>query len=137
MAANSLLAGAVQILCVLAWRKDEDTNSEMLAGSLRTNPVVVRRILKSLERQGLVAVKPGRNGGVALIRSPDDITLHDIYRAVEPDSSLFALRERSNPRCRVHLSLKQTLPPVFDAANDAVDKVLQQTKLSSLVERIH
>src|SRR5690348_10023732 len=51
MAANSLLAGAVQMLCVIAWRGDEGANAEVLAKSLNTNPVVVRRILKALEGQ--------------------------------------------------------------------------------------
>ncbi len=78
MAANSLLAGAIQILSVLAWRGDEGTNSERLAKSLDTNPVVVRRILKSLEHHGLVEVRPGRHGGVVLARAPSDITLEDI-----------------------------------------------------------
>ncbi|MFZ3359566.1 MAG: Rrf2 family transcriptional regulator [Xanthobacteraceae bacterium] len=136
MAANSLLAGAVQILCVLAWRGDKDTTSEILAGSLRTNPVVVRRILKALERQGLVEVRPGRHGGVALARSPADITLEDIYNAVEPGGALFVLRERGSPRCPVHLAMKDLLPPVFGAANAAVDKVLRQTRLDALVEKI-
>jgi Rrf2 family protein len=135
MAANSLLAGAVQILCVLAWR-GRDTTSAQIARSLQTNPVVVRRILKTLERAGLVKVRPGRDGGVALLRSPADITLDDIYKAVEPGSTLFALRERGSPRCPVNLAMKHLLPPVFDAADAAVDSVLRRTKLASLVERI-
>jgi Rrf2 family protein len=136
MAASSLLAGAIQILSVLAWRGDEETNSERLAKSLDTNPVVVRRILKSLEHHGLVEVRPGRHGGVVLARSPSDITLEDIYRAVEPDSALFVLRERGNPRCPVNNTMRRILPPLFGAANAAVDGVLRRTKLSSLVEKI-
>jgi Rrf2 family protein len=136
MAANSLLAGAVQILSVLAWRGDQETNSEMLAGSLRTNPVVVRRILKALERQGLVEVTPGRHGGVALTRAPAEITLEDIYKAVEPDANLFALRKRGSPRCRVNLAMRELLPPVFEAADAAVGSVLRRTKLSTLIEQI-
>jgi DNA-binding IscR family transcriptional regulator len=136
MAANSLLAGAVQILCVLAWRGERDTNSELLAKSLNTNPVVVRRILKSLEGHGLVKVKPGRYGGVTLVRSPADITLEDVHKAVEPGGSLFALRERSNPRCPVNNTMVRVLPPLFGAATAAVDTALRRTKLSSLVEKI-
>jgi Rrf2 family protein len=136
MAANSLLAGAVQILCVIAWRGEEGTNSELLARSLNTNPVVVRRILKSLEGQGLVKVKPGRHGGVELTRSANDITLQDIYHAVEPDVALFAMRERHNPRCPVNNALSKALPPLFGAADAAVDGVLRRTKLSTLVAEI-
>ena len=136
MAANSLLASAVQILCVTAYVGGEKTNSEFIAKSLKTNPVVVRRILKSLERQGLVEVRPGRYGGVTLKRSPEDITLHDIYRAIEPEDGVFALRASGNPRCPVNIAMKGLLTPVFGAADAAVDDVLRQTRLASLVEQI-
>ena len=115
----------------------EDTTSETIARSLKTNPVVVRRILKALESRDLVAVRPGRNGGVTLKRSPSNITLEDIYKAVEPDGGLFALRERGSPRCPVNLAMTGLLPPVFGAADAAVDTVLRKTKLASLVEQIH
>jgi Rrf2 family protein len=134
MAANSLLAGAVQMLCVIASRKG--ANAGQLARSLNTNPVVVRRILKTLESQGLVAVKPGRHGGVELLRSPEEITLEDVYKAVEPDGALFALRERGNARCVVNNTMVRVLPPLFAAADAAVDKVLRQTRISTLVQKI-
>jgi DNA-binding IscR family transcriptional regulator len=136
MAANSLLAGAVQILCVIAWRGRDGANSELLAKSLHTNPVVVRRTLKALEGHGLVKVRPGRHGGVELLRSPSEITLEDIYKAVEPDGALFALRERGNPRCPVNNAVSRALPPLFGAANTAVENTLRRTKLSTLVETI-
>lgn len=136
MAANSVLAGAVQMLCVIAWRGGKGANSELLAKSLNTNPVVVRRILKTLENHGLVKVRPGRHGGVELLRSPADITLEDVYKAVEPDAALFALRERGNQRCPVNNAMVRTLPPLFGAADAAVDNVLRRTKIAALVEKI-
>lgn len=136
MAANSVFAGAVQILCVLAWRGDQETNSALLAKSLNTNPVVVRRTLKALERHGLVKLRPGRHGGVELSRAPTDITLEDVYKAVEPGGTLFALRERGNPRCPVNITMNRVLPPLFGAADAAVDSVLRRTKLAALVEKI-
>ena len=71
-----------------------------------------------------------------LLRSPDEITLEDIYKAVEPEGMLFALRERGSPTCRVNRAMKDLLTPVFGAADAAVDQVLRQTKLSALVEQI-
>jgi DNA-binding IscR family transcriptional regulator len=136
MAANSLLAGATQILCVLAWRGKEGATAELLAKSLNTNPVVVRRILKALETRGLVTVRPGRNGGVELLRAPADITLEDVRKAIEPDSALFALRERGNPRCPVNRAMHRELPALFDAADAAVSNTLRQTRLSTLVQQI-
>ena len=124
------------MLCVIAWRGGKGANSELLAKSLNTNPVVVRRILKTLEKHGLVKVRPGRHGGVELLRSPADITLEDIYKAVEPDGALFALRDRGNPRCPVNNAMTRALPPLFGAAGAAVDSALRRTKLATLVEQI-
>jgi len=136
MAANSLLASAVQALCVVAWRGAEGANAELLARSLDTNPVVVRRILKTLERSGLVHLRPGRHGGVALSRSPADISLEEIYRAVEPNGALFALRERGNPRCPVQKAMARALPPLFQAADEAVAEVLRRTTLDTLAAQV-
>ena len=136
MAANSLLAGAVQALCIIAWRGAKGANSELLATSLNTNPVVVRRILKLLEHQGLVRLRPGRHGGVELSCSPADISLEDIYRAVEPKGALFALRERGNPRCPVQKVMVRSLPPLFRDANEAVAEVLRRTSLAALAEQV-
>ena len=136
MAANSLLAGAVQILCVIAYKGEEGANAEMIARSLKTNPVVVRRILKSLENEGLVEVRQGRYGGVGLKRKAADITLEDIYKAVEGADGLFALRRNGNPRCPVNNSMKSLLTPVFAATSEAVEKTLKHTTLEHLVEKI-
>ena len=136
MAANSLLAGAVQALCVIAWRGGDGATSELLAASLNTNPVVVRRILKTLEGQGLVRLRPGRHGGVELARSPAEISLEDIYRAVAPKGELFALRERRNPRCPVQKAMAVALPPLFRAADEAVGEVLRHTSLATLADHV-
>ena len=64
MATNSRMASAVHIMSFVAYAGDEGTTSEAIAKSLQTNPVVVRKILKLLERAGLIALRQGRHGGV-------------------------------------------------------------------------
>jgi Rrf2 family protein len=136
MAANSRMASAVQILCVIAFCGEGGTNSEIIAKSLRTNPVVVRRLLKCMEHEGLVEIRPGKDGGVQLLREPAEISLDQIYRAVESDADVFALRPRGNPRCPVDRRMVDLLSPVFAATQNAVEKTLRQTTLGSLVKEI-
>ncbi|GGC91546.1 Rrf2 family transcriptional regulator [Chelatococcus reniformis] len=133
MAANSLLAGATQILCFIA-RVGDSTTSAAIAKSLKTNPVVVRRILKSLERAGIVDLRAGRHGGVALRRPAAEITLEDVHKAVGGD--LFALRPTGNPRCPIYRAMAGSLTPVFDAASEAVDQTFRRTKLAALLAAI-
>ena len=136
MAANTRMATAIQILCVIAYKGAEGTNSEVVAKSLRTNPVVVRRLLKSMEQQGLVEMRPGKDGGVKLQRAPSQITLEQIYKAVEVETAVFALRPRGNPNCPVDSRMKGLLHPIFEATDSAVEKVLRQTTLGGLVKQI-
>src|SRR5215813_8412948 len=89
MTTNSRLASAVHIMSFVAHAGDEGTTSEAIAKSLKTNPVVVRKLLKLLEGEGLVALRQGRYGGVGLQRPASSITLGQIYRAVESESGVF------------------------------------------------
>ena len=136
MAANSRMASAVQILCVMAYKGPAPTNSEVIARSLRTNPVVVRRLVKDMERAGLVLVRPGKDGGVQLARAPGRITLDEIYKAVEGEGGVFALRAGGNPNCPVNVRMEDLLTPVFGAADMAVERTLRRTTLGSLVRAI-
>ena len=136
MAANTRMATAVQILCVIAYRGEGGATSEIVARSLRTNPVVVRRLLKCMEQRGLVQVRPGKDGGVQLGRAPGEITLDEIYRAVETETAVFALRPGSNPNCPVDRRMKDLLCPIFGAADQAVTGTLGRVTLGSLVQDI-
>jgi len=130
------MATAIQILCVIAYKGPDGTTSEVVARSLRTNPVVVRRLLKAMERHGLVEIRPGKDGGVQLGRAPSQITLDQIYQAVETGTAVFALRPRGNANCPVASHMKALLAPIFGAADSAVEKTLKRTSLGSLVEAI-
>jgi Rrf2 family protein len=136
MAANTRMATAVQILCVIAYKGPGVTTSEVIARSLLTNPVVVRRLLKSMEHQGLVEIRPGKDGGVHLGRAPDQITLDDIYKSVETDAGVFALRPKGNPNCPVDARMEGLLAPIFAQTNAAVEQTLSQTTLGGLMQAI-
>ena len=137
MTTNSRMASAVHIMSFVAYAGDEGTTSEAIAKSLQTNPVVVRKILKLLEREGLVALRQGRQGGVGLRHPASRITLGQIYKAVESESGVFAMRSQ------VHegwpwwaCAMKRRLGPIFNAANDAVEQALSKTSLAELVRGV-
>lgn len=136
MAANTKTASAVQIFCVIAYKGPGGTTAEAVARSLKTNPVVVRRMMKDLQRSGLVEIRPGKDGGVALRRDPGAITLEDIHNAVEGDASVLALRRGGNPNCPVDRYMKSALPPIFRAVDEAVAMRLRETTLASLAAPI-
>jgi DNA-binding IscR family transcriptional regulator len=99
MTISSRFAVAVHILTLLETGRGEPLTSEYVAGSVNTNPAVVRRILSMLARAGLTHARLGAGGGSVLARPAAEISLRDVYRAVECEERLFSLHhERPNPK---------------------------------------
>src|SRR3981081_3698961 len=136
MTTNSRMASAVHIMSFVAYAGDEGTTSEAIAKSLQTNPGVVRKILKLLEREGLVALCQGRHGGGGLRRPASPVTIVQIYKAVESKTGVFALRSQVHEGCAVACAMKRRLGPIFNAANDAVEQALSKTSLAELVRDV-
>ena len=113
-----------------------DLSLSELSDKIRAQNSTVTGIIDRMEREGLVEIRPGKDGGVQLGREPDQITLDQIYKAVEEDPNVFALRPRGNPRCPVDTKMKSLLTPIFGAADVAVETTLRQTRLADLVEAI-
>ncbi|WP_168121869.1 Rrf2 family transcriptional regulator [Paenibacillus sp. HB172176] len=126
---------AVHILSIIAVSSNEVT-SDYIAGSVNTNPVVIRRLIGMLKKAGLVDVRPGV-GGAFLLRSPEDITLLDIYRAVNliEDNRLFGMHEESNVLCLVGRSIEKVLQSELNEAQAAMEQRLGQTTISQLAAR--
>src|SRR5271166_34715 len=94
MSRSSRFVVATHVLSLLAFGEGEAMTSEYIAGSVNTNPVVVRRILALLVKAGLVGSQEGAGGGVRLAKPAHSINLRDVYVAVEPDP-LFALHPQN------------------------------------------
>lgn len=62
--------------------------SNILAASIPTNPVVVRRVTALLAKAGLIATRPGATGGSWLLRGPEDIRLDQVLQAVNGCANL-------------------------------------------------
>ena len=110
--------------------------SEFIAGSVNTNPVVVRRILTMLSKAGLVDTQEGAGGGVRLLKRAADIDLRAVYAAVEADP-LFALHRRDpNPLCPVGGTIQAALSPTLGAAEGAMLGSLAKTTVADLLSRV-
>lgn len=127
---------AVHALSLIAVSPN-DCTGDYIAGSVNTNPVIIRRIMGMLKKAGLVDVRPGV-GGASLRRSPEDITLLDVYRAVnavEADDPLFRIHDDPNDDCPVGRNIETVLQSELREAQAAMERRLAQTKLSQLVPK--
>lgn len=136
MARNCRFAVAVHIASVLALNGDEPATSDWIAGSVNTNPVVIRRLLSALAKAGLVKSTRGSAGGSTLARRPETITLLDISRAVEDDEAPALHHQPPNPACLVGRAIQPVLVRVIDRAEAAREAVLAATLLSDILAQI-
>lgn len=136
MARNCRFAVAVHVCALLALEEEVARTSEWIAGSVNTNPVVVRRILSALAKAGLVVSTRGSTGGSLLARSAKAITLLDIQRAVDEEEAPALHNQPPNPACPVGRGVGPVLVRVIERCEAAKETILATTSLSEVVAAI-
>lgn len=131
---------AVHTLLVIdMFGKENKVTSDFIAASVRVNPVIIRRTLLSLKAAGMVEVKAG-SGGASLIKAPKDITLLDVYRAVDAventDGGIFRFHENPNPVCQVGRNIHTVLDGHLSSAQRALEDELQKVTLADLIKTL-
>ena len=129
---------AIHILLIIeVFRKERRVTSEFIAGSVNTNPVVIRRLMGRLRDAGLIDVATG-TGGLRLARDPREISLLDILRAVEAmkDGALFKIHEDTAPGCPVGGNIAELLEGRFLDAQKAMEKQLGKATLRDLLQEV-
>jgi DNA-binding IscR family transcriptional regulator len=105
----------------------------MIAESVNTNPVVIRRILSKLRDADLVVSKSGPHGGSEITKHPSKIKLNEIYEAVEEGNSLFHRHyAEPNHHCLVGNHIQESLKDTIEKAEESVKKVLSKKTLMDL-----
>jgi Rrf2 family protein len=136
MPANSRFAIAVHILTLLARAADEPLKSEEVACSVNTNAVVIRRILCALSKAGLVISQTGASGGSRLALNPKQITLLEVYRAVDA-GDVFALHPQPpNAQCPIGMNIEGALDRILDEVEQGVERVLEKITIEKVLESI-
>jgi Rrf2 family protein len=127
---------AVHVLTVLAYKEGDRVTSATLAGSVNTNPVIIRRLLLALQRARLVDTCKGAGSGSRLSRSPGRINLAEVYQAVEYAEAFANPSRKPNEACPVGHSIRKPLDKVFASAQRALERDLEKTTLAGLIEAI-
>jgi Rrf2 family protein len=136
MPTSTRFAVAVHVVTLMAWAGDDPVKSEFIAASVNTNPVVIRRIMCALARARLVVSQTGAAGGSRLARAPDQITLLDVYRAVE-GGDLFSLhRQPPNRRCPIGMNIQTILGDALQEVSAAIDEALAGTTVADVLKAL-
>jgi Rrf2 family protein len=136
MSSSSRFAIATHLLTMMAWSDDHSLKSEEIAGSVNTNPVVIRRMLCDLAHGKLVVSQTGAGGGSRLARKPEQITLLDVYRTVESAGAFSLHRHKPNQRCPVGRNIGNVLGGVREEIDGAIERVLGRITIQDIKVRL-
>lgn len=136
MTTSTRFAVAIHILSGIALHDGEAVRSEDLAASVNTNSTVVRRILGLLTDAGIARSQLGQGGGALLARPADEITLLDIFLAVE-DQGFFALhRSEPNQHCSLGSQMVPVLDSEFGRLSRSLETELAKTTLTDVIRKV-
>lgn len=129
---NLRFSTALHILVLLDYFNDEWLSSDVIAGSIGVNPVVVRKEIGTLRDAGFIACKRGKVGGYQLSKNAREILLSDIYRAVTPLNR--GKYNETNPKCPIGLQMNTHLEQVFNTIESSISEELANQTLRSFRE---
>ena len=127
---------AVHALAVLAYNEGDRVTSTLLAESINTHPVMIRRLLLTLQRARLIETCKGAGAGSRLSRSPRRINLAEVYRAVEEAEPFTTPARKPNAACPVGHCMEQTLARIFASAEEALERDLAKTSLADVMAAV-
>src|SRR3974390_793179 len=136
MRTSCRFAIAVHVLSVLAYKEGDRVTSALLANSVNTNPVIIRRLLLALQRARLVDTCKGAGAGSRLSRAPGRINLAEIYLAVEEPEPFCTPARKPNKDCPVGHCIRSTLETVFESAWHALEQDLEKTTLADVITAV-
>lgn len=134
--ASSRFAIAVHTLALMANYENKPLKSETIACFVRTNPVVIRRLLSELGKAELVESQAGANGGSRLRLKPEEISLWKIYKAVETNTAFEVHQPASEGLCKVTNNIQCVLISIQNRVDKAVCQTLRGLTLGDVLQMI-
>ncbi|MFD2307149.1 Rrf2 family transcriptional regulator [Enterococcus termitis] len=135
MAMSTKLSVAIHILSLIEIGPPDQVNSELIAASVNTNPVVVRRLMSKLKKAGLIHTSRGATQ-TYLLKKPEEISLYDIYEAVELEKEVFNIHQNPNPNCLVGANIQAALEEQYSKVQDRMETELKEIPLADVIHQI-
>ncbi|KRN94182.1 Rrf2 family transcriptional regulator [Pediococcus stilesii] len=129
------LSDAIHILAFLDIYKNGDLSSKMIASSIETNASTVRSLMSDLKKAGLISTRQG-SVNPALTRSADQITLLDVYQAINMDHNLLHVDPKTNPQCVVGGNIQETLNAVYADIQESAFQKMALTSIQDIIDDV-
>ncbi len=115
-----------------AYSREQAVSSSVLAASIPTNPVVIRRMTTQLAKAGLLATCSGVSGGAWLLKRPEHIHLDEVLRAVNGCAHLGSAPVGAK-NCPISQAIPRAVSHAMDLANAAASASLARITVADLL----
>lgn len=129
------LSDAVHLLAYIEIFPDDDLSSRAIARSIVTNPSMVRSLMMDLRKAGLLKTKQG-SAEPELAKKPEEISLYDIFAAVDMDHHLLHVDEDTEQQCPVGGNIQGPLAKAYAEVEEAAFAKMQEISLQEIVDQI-
>lgn len=130
---STKLSVSIHILCMIALSPDSSITSDHMADSIQTNPALVRRLMSQLKKANLIETQT-KLGATGLAKSSSEISLLEVFRAVEPEQRLFDIHTGTNMKCPVGANIGNVLTQIYDQVQTNFEDQLRNIYLSDILK---
>ena len=133
---STKLSDTLHILAFLSLGAEERLTSARIAESVKTNPAYIRQLMSALKNAGIITNTQGQ-AKPSLTRPPENITMLDVYRAVEGDKPLLHMDVDTNPECGVGIHIQLSIADFYREVQQAAEEKMASITLYDILERYH
>lgn len=135
MRISTRFSDAIHLLAFTEVYKNIKITSELIAVSIQTSPVVVRRLTSTL-RDAELLTNDSETKQLTMAKPPKDITLFDVFMATEGYAQLFTIDKDTNPLCIVGGNIQDVLREYYDEAQTAAYAKLNSITMQNVIDQI-
>lgn len=133
---STKLSDAIHLLAFIYINPKNDLSSKTIALSIKTNPSIVRQLMMKLRNGGLLYSTKGL-AKPELSREPEQISLLDVYHAIEGDKPLLHLDTNINPECNVGINIQYVLQEYYTQVQNKAEEEMSSITLKDILNNFY
>lgn len=134
MIVSTKFSVSIHILAVLATTEKEYVSSNEISQSVKTNPVIIRKLMSNLKREGLVKLSDNKKG-FKLMKKPSEISLGSVYCSIV-NEDVFSIHQNTNKKCIIGRNIQTVLCEELNIVENKMIDNLNKESLEDIVNRI-
>lgn len=131
---STKLSDTLHLIAFICLADKGPLTSGAIAKSIQTNPAYVRQLMSLLKKAGLLTNRQGQ-ANPELTKAPREITMLDVYRAVEGQKPLLHMDTHTNPDCGVGIYVQRAISDYYDQVQSAAEEKMKEITIEDLLNQ--